>query len=226
VAILSAMIITMDGPAGAGKSTVARRLAEALHIAYLDTGATYRAATLRALRDGVDLTDSAALAAAVRKADIRLTPAADGLKVTLDGEDVTAEVRSDRVTTQVHHVAADPACREVLVELQRAIGRQLGSFVAEGRDQGSVVFPEADVKFYLTARPEVTAERRYKELKAAGEAVTYEQVLADIRRRDEHDRGREVAPLVVPAGAIEIDTSQMTVDEVVAELVRRVEAAR
>ena len=154
------MIITIDGPAGSGKSTAARELAKALGIAFLDTGATYRAVTLKALRAGVNLADTDALLAAAKAARIEVNPGELGAQVILDGHDVTAEIRSVEVTENAHYVADNLPVREVLVELQRRLGAALGSFVTEGRDQGSVVFPQADIKFYLDASPDVRAQRR------------------------------------------------------------------
>ena len=220
------MIITVDGPAGSGKSTVAREVAKALGIAYLDTGATYRAVTLKAMREGVNMKDGAALASIARDADIRLAPAADGLNVFLDSGDVTKDIRLVEVTENAHYIANEPKAREVLVQLQRRLGRQLGSFVAEGRDQGSVVFPEAEFKFYLDATPEIRARRRYDELIAAGQAADFKQVLASINQRDSRDRSRDVAPLVRPLGAVLIDTSGMTVEQVVAAVLRGVGGGR
>ena len=220
------MIVTIDGPAGSGKSTAARELARRLGVAYLDTGATYRAATLKALREGVDLSDDSALAAAVRDADIRLSPEPDGVRVWLDGREVTREIRSEEVSQASSALARSPQVREVLVELQRRIGREVGEFVAEGRDQGSVVFPEADVKFYVTASAEVRARRRQQELAEAGEDARYEDVLSAIRRRDAGDRGRQVAPLVKPEGAVEIDTSSNTIEQTQAQLLAHLEGVR
>ena len=217
------MIITIDGPAGSGKSTVARRLAAQLGIAYLDTGATYRAMTLKAMQSNVNLQDESSLAPLVRKTDIRLVPRPDGVEVILDGRDVSQDIRSTEVSDNSHHIARSPAVREVLVSLQRRLGGMLGEFVAEGRDQGSVVFPDADVKFYLDASPQVRAMRRYKELMADGQEVDYIQVLQGIIERDGQDKTRSVAPLVRPEGAIAIDTSDMTIEEVVDELARYVE---
>lgn len=222
----AAMVITIDGPAGSGKSTAARQLAAVLGIAYLDTGSTYRAATLAALRAGVDLEDQAALAELAGRIDIRLDCAGDKPRVLLDGEDVSREIRSARVGDNSHYVARAPAVRDVLVALQRRTGRRLveeaGGVVAEGRDQGSVVFPQADVKFYLDATPEVRARRRYEEMNADGQDVSYEHVLDAIVTRDGRDRTRAVAPLVKPEAAVEIDTSGMNIEQVTAELVRRV----
>ena len=220
------MIITIDGPAGSGKSTAARQLAQALGIAFLDTGATYRAVTLKALREGVNLTDTGALVAAARSARIEIIPDPRGTQVTLDGRDVTAEIRSVEVTENAHYVADNPAVREVLVALQRRLGKALGGFVSEGRDQGSVVFPDADVKFYLDASPAVRAERRARELHAAGQQATVEEVLRSILQRDRRDSTRPVAPLARPKGAIEIDTSAMDIPTMTATLLAAVEARR
>jgi cytidylate kinase len=220
------MIITIDGPAGSGKSTAARELAKALGIAFLDTGATYRAATLKAMREGVDLEDSAALKAVVEAARIDVRPADGGSQVFLDGRDVTDEIRSHEVTENAHYVADSPPVREVLVELQRRLGAALGSFVAEGRDQGSVVFPQADFKFFLDASPAVRARRRFQELRSAGEKVTLEQVRRSIVQRDRRDSSRPVAPLVKPAGAIVIDNSDMDVAQVTATLLAYVKGQR
>jgi len=223
---LSAMVITIDGPAGSGKSTAARQLAARLGVAYLDTGATYRAVTLKALREGVNLEAPVALARLARRADIRLVPAADGLRVLLDGQDVSREIRSAEVSDNTHYLAGAPEVRAVLVELQRRIGGELGSFVTEGRDQGSVVFPQADVKFYLDASAEVRARRRHAEMTVQGQLVSYEQVLQGILQRDQRDRGRAVAPLVRPPGAVEIDTSDLTIEQMTTEMLKHVEAAR
>ncbi|MFP3938239.1 MAG: (d)CMP kinase [Phycisphaerae bacterium] len=220
------MIITIDGPAGSGKSTAARNLARRLRAAYLDTGATYRAVALKALRDGLDLSDDSAIAAAAREADIHLSPEADGVRVWLDGEEVTREIRSEDVSSAASALAKSPQLREVLVELQRRIGRELGSFIAEGRDQGSVVFPEADVKFYVTASPEIRAERRCRELTEAGRDANYEKVLQGILARDDADSSRTVAPLVKPDDAVEIDTSKNTVEQTLEQLVQHVEARK
>jgi cytidylate kinase len=218
------MIITIDGPAGSGKSTAARELARELGIAFLDTGATYRAVTLKALREGVTLTDTDALVAAAKAAQIEIISGERGARVILDGRDVSEEIRSVEVTASAHYVADDPPVREVLVALQRRLGEALGSFVAEGRDQGSVVFPQADIKFYLDAAPAVRAERRARELHAAGQQTTVEEVERLLLERDRRDSSRPVAPLTKPAGAIEIDTSAMDIPTMTATLLAAVEA--
>jgi len=220
------MIITIDGPAGSGKSTIARRLAEALGLAYLDTGATYRAITLKALSRGVGMEDEAALAELARSTDVKLIPSAEALDVIVDGEEVTRQIRSAEVSDNSHFIARSAAVREVLVRLQRRLGEQLGEFVAEGRDQGSVVFPGADVKFYLDASPEVRARRRYEEIATDGQEARYEDVLRAIIERDRRDRSRAVGPLIRPSGAIEIDTTDKTVEQVTAELLRHVRQGR
>ncbi len=220
------MIITMDGPAGVGKSTAARNLAANCGFAYLDTGATYRALTWRAIQAAIDLTDQAALAEMAGQTAIELIPSPDGLRVLVDGRDVSADIRTPEVTNSVHYLAAAPAVRDVLVALQRRIGSQLGDFVAEGRDQGTVVFPDADIKFYFGASAEVRAARRCEELAAAGSPVELATVLADIHQRDDRDRSRPVAPLTRPDGAIDIDTTGNTIEQTQAELLAHVEAYR
>ncbi len=220
------MIITIDGPAGSGKSTIARKLASLLHIAHLDTGATYRAVTLKALREGVNMEDPAALVDVARRADIRLVPSDGGLRVLLDGQDVSREIRTAEVSDKSQYVARAGEVRSVLVDLQRKIGREVGSFATEGRDQGSVVFPHADIKFYLDASPEVRARRRYNEMVADGQSAVYEDVLNAIVTRDARDKSRAVAPLTKPLGAVEVDTSNMTIEQVTAAMMRHVEALR
>lgn len=212
------MIITIDGPAGSGKSTAARGLAAALGIAYLDSGATYRAVTLAAIRAGVDWADEAALAELARRTHVRLIPEERGVRVLLGEEDVSAAIRTTEVTEKSRYAARSGVVREVLVDLQRRIGRELGDFVAEGRDQGTVAFPQADLKFYLDARPEVRARRRHAELTAAGQPADPDGVLQAVVERDRRDRSRAVGPLAKPPGAIEIDTSDMSVAQMVAAM--------
>ncbi len=218
------MIITIDGPAGSGKSTAARELAKALGIAHLDTGATYRAVTLLAMRRGVDLADQAALAELARGMDIKMVPSPGRVGVLLDGKDVTDDIRTEAVSANSRYAASSAAVREVLVELQRRLGQELGSFVTEGRDQGSVVFPEADVKFYLNATPAERARRRCEELQSHGQQANYETVLEAIVQRDHRDRNRTVGPLVVPDGATIIDTSDTKIPQVTRKLLDHMRA--
>ncbi len=225
------MIITIDGPAGSGKSTAARKLAARMGIAYLDTGAMYRAATLAALRGGADLSDPDAMTRVARDSHVRLECGPSFTRVFLDGRDVTELIRSAEVSARTRCLAGVAGVREVMVARQRRIGAELnrpveqggaGGLVSEGRDQGSVVFPDADVKFFLDAGPEVRARRRFEEMQADGEDVAYEDVLAQLIDRDGVDRTRAVSPLSVPDGARALNTSRMSLHEVIEWLVERV----
>jgi len=212
---VSSMIVTIDGPSGTGKSTVSKRVAELSGLPHLDTGAFYRAATLAMLREGAQ-DDEQAVVETVRTAALGQR---DG-RMILDGEDVSFEIRLEPVTVAVSWVAAIPEVRQILVQHQRAWVSERGDrAVVEGRDIGSVVFPDADVKIYLDATPEVRATRRAKQ---SGEEL--QAVRADIRRRDAIDSQRAASPLVIPVGAVVIDTSDMAFDEVVAEVMRHIEA--
>ncbi len=208
------MIVAIDGPAGAGKSTVARKLAARLGVGHLNTGSMYRALTLLALRDAVDVDDEAALAARARTHVIRLEAAPEGDRVLLDGEDVTHAVRAQEVTDAVSRVAAHRAVRVEIVALQQAL-MVSGDWVADGRDIGTVVCPAADLKVFLTADPEVRARRRRLELLAGGNDVALGDVLQDITRRDAIDTTRAESPLAVASGAVVIDSSELAIDEVV-----------
>jgi cytidylate kinase len=208
------MIVTIDGPAGAGKSTVARALAARLNYRFLDTGAMYRAVALAAVRRGIDGSDSQAMADLARDLDIRL----DGDRVYLDGEDVSDAIRSHQITAVIRYAADNPLVRQQLVELQRRIGRS-GDIVTEGRDQGSVVFPDAECKIFLTATPEERARRRVLDLRARGEDVSFEDVLADQNRRDQRDSSRAVGPLVRADDAVQVLTDGLTFEAVVERLV-------
>lgn len=212
------MIITIDGPAGSGKSTTARNLAKKLGISYLDTGATYRAVTLRALRSGVDLADETAMLDQARNIDLKMTPCPDGVRVEMDSTNVSFDIRSEEVSREVHYAANSPVVRNVLVELQRKIARQLGDFVSEGRDQGTVVFPDADIKFYIDADTDERANRRYREQVQRGTDADCDAILESIITRDENDKNRAVGALRVPEGAIVVDTTTMTPEEVMEKL--------
>jgi len=215
------MIITIDGPAGSGKSTAARKLAAKLGIAYLDTGAMYRAIALAAIRHGARLQHDAALIDVARKADVELDCGPTFTRVTLDGHDVSEEVRSMAVSQATSYVARIPEIRRMLVDKQRAIGASLGSLVTEGRDQGSVAFPQADLKFFLDASIERRALRRYQELVADGEEASLDIIMENLQQRDGNDR-RQWAPLLEPESAIHIDTTDMTIHEVVERLLEEV----
>ncbi len=206
-------VIAIDGPAGSGKSTVARRLAERLGLPYLDTGAMYRAVTFAALRRGLDPADADDVAHMTASLSLDVTLDA----VTVDGVDATIEIRGPEVTRAVSIVAANPAVRDEMRRRQREWATVWGGGVIEGRDIGSVVFPEAELKVYLTASPEVRAERRSREVTD----LAYEQVAADIAKRDALDQGREDSPLTQVDGAVVVDTSDLDVDEIVEQLHRR-----
>ncbi|MEO6701779.1 MAG: (d)CMP kinase [Jatrophihabitantaceae bacterium] len=207
-------VIALDGPAGTGKSTVARRLASRLHAQFLDTGAMYRAATVAVLRAGVDPSDAVAVTALVAASEIEVVTDPAQPHTTLDGDNVDVEIRTADTTAAVSAVSAIAAVRQQLVEQQRAIlGR--GPTVAEGRDIGSVVWPQAELKVYLTATEAVRASRRAGEL---GEANLAE-IAAGLRRRDGLDSGRLTSPLHRTADAVEVDTSELSIDEVVQVLV-------
>jgi cytidylate kinase len=204
-------VVAIDGPAGSGKSTVAKALAARLGVPYLDTGAMYRAVAFAALRRGVDPEDAATVARIAEHLDLQV---ADG-DVTVDGVDASIEIRGAEVTRAVSAVAANPDVREELVRRQREwVEARGGSSVVEGRDIGTVVFPHADLKAYLTARLEVRAGRRHKEVAD----LEYESVVADMARRDTLDEGREVDPLLCAPDAVRIDTTDRSVDDIVDEL--------
>jgi cytidylate kinase len=216
------MIITIDGPAGAGKSTAARRLAAALGIAFLDTGAMYRALTLKGLRTGADWDDPAAVRRLLATTSIEIAGRDGTLHVLLDGVDVADAIRTPEVTAGLARMTHVPAVRAWMAAAQRAVGTRLGSVVTEGRDQGTVVFPDADVKFYLTADPAARAERRAQELAAAGRAVDPAAIRREIEDRDRRDRSRAVAPLVRPADAIDVDTTHNTPEQTTRQLLEQV----
>jgi len=210
-------VVTIDGPAGAGKSTVARRLAEKLGWRFLDTGAMYRAVTLAALRGGIDLRCDEALGKLADRLVVRLHNG----RVLLDQEDVTTAIRSESVTDSAVFVADSPSVRHRLVEWQRAFAA-VADTVNEGRDQGTIVFPGAFRKFFLIAGEEERARRRFAELLARGEPSSFEQVLAAQRVRDQRDAARYIAPMKPADDAMVVNTSAMTIEEVVEELASRV----
>ncbi|MBL0211487.1 MAG: (d)CMP kinase [Holophagaceae bacterium] len=207
-------IIAIDGPSGAGKSSAAKKIAEALSWDYLDTGAMYRATALALKRAGAGLDDEAALFQVLRSMHLEQL----GTRIFLNDEDVSEAIRSHEITQFVTPVSADGRVREVLVEQQRHIG-QRGGFVVDGRDIGTVVFPNAALKIYLTASVEARAQRRFLEQQAKGIAMALEAVAADIQRRDHADSTRAVAPLRRAEDAVELDSSGLTLEEVVAKIV-------
>lgn len=207
-------IITIDGPAGSGKSTAARKLAARLGIAYLDTGAMYRAITLAIIESGVNPGDLQALSALLHKTDLKLNCGPTHVRVSLNGRDVTEAVRQPEVTSRASQVAQIPLVRERLITMQREMAEKLGQLVSEGRDQGLTVFPDAACKFVLTASPEKRAERRYHEMAADGQEQPLEWVLANLRTRDGNDSHRWAGLTQDPAAHL-LDTTHLTIPEVV-----------
>lgn len=215
-------MIAVDGPAGTGKSTVSRGLARALGARYLDTGAMYRIVTLAVVRAGVDLRDTPAIEMAAQDVPLSVGYDPDEDKAYLAAEDVSAEIRGDAVTKAVSAVSAVPAVRARLVGLQRELASGPGSIVVEGRDIGTVVLPDADVKIFLTASAQERARRRNAQNVAAGFPDDYESVLADVQRRDRLDSTRPVSPLRAADDAVVVDTSDMSASEAVAHLLQLV----
>jgi cytidylate kinase len=213
------MVIAIDGPAGAGKSTVARKLAERLGLLYVDSGATYRAAALRVVKGGVSPDDEAAVAELVAGANIQFAVGDSGPQILLDGEDVTVAIRSPEVSLAAAKVSRYPAVRQKMVDLQRRFARGRG-VVMEGRDIGTVVFPPADLKVFLTAAPEERARRRPSDDQQRGQAVSLPQTIAAIERRDQLDTERKISPLIPAPDAVEVDSTQLTADQVVERILR------
>ena len=208
------MIVTIDGPAGAGKSSVARRLAERLGFAFLDTGAMYRAVAWKARECAVDWQQPDQIEAVARDMDLSIR----GDAVIVDGQDIREEIRTPAVTECIRYAAENLGVREVLTHRQRQFADSVDNLVTEGRDQGTTVFPQADCKIFLTATPEERAKRRYHELLAKGESVTYPEVLASQNQRDAGDSGRPVGALAKAEDAVEVYTDGMSPEQVVAHL--------
>lgn len=211
------MIVTIDGPAGSGKSTAARKLAARLEIAYLDTGAMYRAIAYAAQHRGVDFDDEAALLETARSSNLELDCGPTHTRVRVDGHDVSEAIRTMEVSAATPFIARNQAIRDLLVSRQRDLGRELGSVISEGRDQGSVVFPNADVRFVLEASLESRAERRYQELIADGEDVKIAEIIANLTARDSVD-ARQWEPLLVSGASVVIDTTDLTISQVVDQM--------
>jgi len=211
------MIITIDGPAGSGKSSAAKELARRLGFEFLDTGAMYRAVTLAALRGGVDASDPQAMQHLLDELRLEMSPG----RVLLNGEDVSQKIRAGTVTAASGAVADSPVVRRRLVEWQRQIaaGRNM---VCEGRDQGTVVFPQAECKFFLVAQPEERARRRQRDMAARGEDVAWDEVLNAQELRDARDRERDLAPMIPASDAIILNSTQLTMDQVVERMQQHV----
>lgn len=214
-------IIAIDGPSGAGKSTVSQRVAKKLGYLYLDTGAMYRACALKAIQLGMDLDNLGCAEKLAQNLEIELRKNNDQLQVLLDGKEVSREIRTPEMGMNASKISQHLPVRKKLWELQRKMAEK-GGIVAEGRDMATVVFPDADFKFYLTASPEVRAKRRYQELLEKGHQVNFEEILKEVRNRDEQDSKRKLAPLKKADDAIEIDTSGLNIDQVVDKIIGKI----
>jgi len=215
------LTIAIDGPAGAGKSTVAKRLAKELGYIYMDTGAMYRAFAWKVGRDGIDLDDEEKLRQALRRTNVELTEREGNPKVLLDGRDVTTEIRTPELSQRASKISALGPVRERMVELQRAMGER-GGVVAEGRDIGTVVFPGAEVKVFLTAGAGERARRRFAELQGQGKPVSLDETLEEMVERDRRDQERALAPLRRAEDAMAIDSTGQTVDQVMERIMHEI----
>lgn len=217
------LVIAIDGPAASGKTTTSRLTARRLGYLHIDTGAMYRAMTLKILQEGIDIKDAAAVARVAASAAIRLESRGEELRVILDGIDVTSRIRSHAVTSNVSAVSMLRDVREVMVREQRRMGKD-GGIVLEGRDIGTVVFPDADLKIFMVARVEERARRRQIELERDGHSVPLEDLVREIAERDRKDSERDISPLCRAEDAIELDTSSLTIEEQVEFIVEKAQA--
>lgn len=218
-------VITIDGPAGAGKSTVSRILAKRLNLLYLDTGAMYRAVALQAKRENIPFSDGNGLYRMCERINIQFKANGDNFAIFIDNDDVSTQIRLPEMDMLSSSVSAVPEVRKAMTALQRKIGEK-GGIVAEGRDMGTVVFPDADFKFFVTASPEIRAQRRFNERKARNEYTDIKNVEADIRKRDEQDQSRKLAPLKPADDAILIDTSEMEIERVIEVMLGHINGCR
>ncbi len=213
------MIIAIDGPAGSGKSTIAKMIARELGFTYIDTGAMYRAVALKIKRLGINPDDPEAVLEVLKNTEIDLRPSEEGIKIFLDGEDVSDRIRTEEIGKIASKIARHRKVREILVQMQRELGKRAKDAVIEGRDTGTVIFPDADIKFFLTASAEVRAERRYRELKEKGLNVNYDRILREVKERDRLDKTRKESPLKPAEDAVIIDTSDKDIDQVFRQLI-------
>lgn len=222
---MTPFVVTIDGPAAAGKSTTAREVARRLGCLYLDSGALYRALAVQVLRRGVPPEDREAVGALARGCEIGLEPVPEGLRVLVGGDDVTAEIREPRVSEVASRLAEQPAVRERMGEIQRQVAASR-SVVVEGRDTGSVVFPDAAVKIFLDASPAERARRRWRELRERGVEADLEAIRADVERRDRRDRERRLAPLVAAADSVVLDTTGLSLEEQIEKVLEVIRECR
>lgn len=218
VKFMARLVVTIDGPAASGKSTVARLLATKLSATFLDTGAMYRAATLAAILDGADLTNQRRILEVIDETVFEFKATPDGMLVRIDGVDATAQIREPKVTANARYVACLAPARQRLVDMQRRFAQAYERIVTEGRDQGTVAFPDANLKFYLTADLNERARRRQAELKAKGVKQTDDEIRQAILKRDRSDENRAVGPLKPADDAVVVDTTDLSIDEVVEKL--------
>lgn len=215
------MIIAIDGPSGAGKSTLGKMLAKNLNLLYLDTGAMYRAVGLAVLESGTPFSETEKIAEIAKNAEIKLVGEPENLQIFLNGRDVSTDIRTNEVGQAASIVSTISEVRRILVEHQRTLGaNSLSGAVLDGRDIGSVVFPSADIKFFLTAKPEARARRRYEEDLLKQRAVSYEQTFGEIKERDERDVSRADSPLMIAEDAVVIDTSELDLTEVYEQMIQ------
>ena len=215
------MIIAIDGPAGSGKSTVAKLVAKRLNYRYIDTGAMYRAVAWTAQKKGMGLADETAMAQIAGSLDIEFVPSADGQLVLVDGENATAHLKNETVGKGAAMVAAQKSVREILVAKQRQIGKA-GNVVMDGRDIGTVVFPQADKKFFFVADTGERGRRRYEELKSKNPGLDLKIIIEEIRQRDHEDRNRKISPLVMAEDALEVDTTGLSIEEVTNHVLKNI----
>lgn len=218
-------IITIDGPAGVGKSTVSKRISAHFGFTYLDTGAMYRGVGLYLKNEGIDLNDDQKIREGLVNLDLRLVPAQhedEDVGLLLDGKDVSDVIRSTEMAMVASKVSAIPAVRQVLTKIQQSYGLK-GKIVAEGRDIGTVVFPEAAYKFFLDAEPQERAKRRVMQMQAKGQTVDYQEILEKIITRDKNDSERDIAPLKQAEDAVKIDTTSISIEDVVVDIIREIE---
>ncbi|MFH1415893.1 MAG: (d)CMP kinase [Elusimicrobiota bacterium] len=212
-------IITIDGPAGAGKTTIASKLADRIGFRYVDTGSMYRAITLNVIEEDLSFSDVPAIEVLAEESDIRIGFDGGCMKIYLDGRDITGEIRQRAVTENTSLIAAIPGVRYKLAKIQRQAAEDLGKVVFDGRDMGSIVFPDADLKIYLDAGIEERARRRWQELKDRGEDINIEKLKKDITERDRRDASRGLAPLRIPENASIIDSTSLSIEEVVDKII-------
>ena len=215
------MIIAIDGPAGSGKSTIAKLVAKRLNYRYIDTGAMYRAVAWTAQKKGLSLTDETAMAELARSLKIEFVSGADGQSVLVDGENATAHLKNETVGKGAATVAAQKSVREVLVARQRQIG-ETGNVVMDGRDIGTVVFPQANKKFFFVADAEERGRRRYEELKSKNPDLDLKIIIEEIRQRDHEDCNRKISPLVRAEDALEVDTTRLSIEEVIDHVLKNI----